>query len=280
MGMKSHTEQLRIIAKEIRKGIIDTVYAKQQGHLGGPLSVTDILTALYFHEMSIDASKPDWVDRDRFILSKGHSAIALYVTLAKRGYFPYEELLTFDDMGSRLQAHPDMTKLPGLDMSTGSLGQGLSAGVGMAMGAKRLEKAFRVYVVIGDGESQEGQIWEAADVARKYRLDNLIVILDWNQLQQFGWAGEAGKRQSPDDSPAVKWRAFGWDVMELDGHDFESILYALGEARRNMNNKPKMLVTRTIKGKGVRFMEDQYEWHSKAPTKEEWIKAVKELEGA
>jgi transketolase len=273
-------DELRHTAKEIRKGIIDTVYAKQQGHLGGPLSVADILTALYFYEMRIGTSKLDWVDRDRFILSKGHSAIALYVTLAKRGYFPYEELLTFDEIGSRLQAHPDMTKLPGLDMSTGSLGQGLSVGVGMAIGAKRLQKDFRVYVVIGDGESQEGQIWEAADVARKYQLDNLIAILDWNQLQQFGWAGEDGKRQPPDDLPAAKWKAFGWDVVEVDGHDLDSILYALDEARHGTNDKPKMLIARTVKGKGISFMEDQYEWHSKVPTEEEWEKAMKELEEA
>lgn len=278
--MDIEMEKLEDMSRQVRKGIIETVYKKQQGHLGGPLSVTDILVALYFHEMKIDPQNPRWGERDRFILSKGHSAIALYVTLALRGYFPYEELATFDDIDTRLQAHPDMTRLPALDMSTGSLGQGLSAAVGMALGAKYLEQSFYTYVVVGDGEIQEGQIWEAANVARKYQLDNLIVILDLNHLQQFGWREENGARKPPEERALDKWRGFGWEAWEVDGHDFKAILDVLGTAKQAKNGKPKMIIAQTVKGKGIGFMENQYEWHSKAPTEEEYLEAMSELEEA
>src|SRR5690625_1314414 len=173
-------EHLRTIAQQIREGVIDTVYHQKQGHVGGPLSMADLLSVLYFRTLSIDPDKPDWEDRDRFVLSKGHSGIALYVALALRGYFPYDELRTFDDLNSRLQAHPDMTKLPGIDMSTGSLGQGFSAAVGMALGAKIQQKSYQTFTILGDGESQEGQVWEAARVAQRFKLDNLVAIVDNN----------------------------------------------------------------------------------------------------
>ncbi len=269
--------KLEEIANNVRRGIIETVYVKQQGHLGGPLSVTDILVGLFFSEMNIDPSHVNEPERDRFILSKGHSAIALYVTLAERGYFSKEELITFDDLGSRLQAHPDMTKLNALDFSTGSLGQGLSAGVGMALGAKHIGHSFYTYVVIGDGESQEGQIWEAADTARKYELDQLIAILDYNKLQQFGWKDDGELRRSPENNAAEKWKAFGWDVWEVDGHCFKELLGAMQEAKAAKNGLPKIIIAHTVKGKGVNFMENQYEWHSKAPTKEEYEQAMDEL---
>ncbi|MRH43714.1 transketolase [Aquibacillus halophilus] len=278
------SKQLITIATEIRKGIVETVYRKQQGHLGGPLSVTDILTALYFHEMKVDPKNPGWEERDRFILSKGHSGIAQYVTLAKKGYFPEEELLTFDDLGTRLQAHPDMTKLPCLDFSTGSLGQGLSAGVGMAIAAKRLDKNFYTYVVIGDGESQEGQIWEAVNIAQKYNLDNLIGILDLNGLQQFGWtvsdeeqSEDKRVRRAPEQRALEKWQGFGWQTFEVDGHNFNQLLSALQSARTDKNGLPKMIIAHTVKGKGVSFMENQYEWHSKSPTNKEYEQAMDEL---
>lgn len=197
-------QKLMNIAAEIRRNVVKTVYHAGAGHLGGPMSATDLLTALYFEVMNIDPKNPSWENRDRFVLSKGHSAIALYCTLAERGYFPKEELDTFDEIDSRLQAHPDMKLLPGLDMSTGSLGQGISAAVGMALGAKLKGMPFRTYCMIGDGEAQEGQVWEAADVAAKYRLDNLTVILDYNRLQQYGWEGTEGRtREIPVFNPAA-----------------------------------------------------------------------------
>lgn len=272
---------LENIARKVRRGIIETVYKKQQGHVGGPLSAVEMLVYLFFQEMNIDPQNPRKADRDRFILSKGHSSIALYVTMALRGYFDYEELETFDDIHSRLQAHPDMTVLPGLDMSTGSLGQGLSAGVGMALGAKIVKQPFYTYVMIGDGESQEGQIWEAANVASKYELDNLIVFMDKNNLQQYGWRGENGERKAPEDNARAyaKWRGFGWDVWDLDGHDFYSIFTGLKTVKRMPNGRPKLLLAHTVKGKGVSFMENNYEWHSKAPTHEQFVTAMTELGG-
>ncbi len=273
-------EDLELIARKVRKGIVETVYHKQQGHLGGPLSVADVLVALFFQEMNIDPLQSDKADRDRIILSKGHSALALYVAMALRGYFPYEELDTFDDLHSRLQAHPDMTKLSGLDMSTGSLGQGLSAGVGLAIGAKRLKRSFYTYVIVGDGECQEGQIWEAANTAAKYELDNLIAIVDLNGLQQFGWRLADSKRREPEQQAFEKWKGFGWDVWDIDGHDFHSIFTGFRNAKKFVNGKPKLLIAHTVKGKGVSFMENQYEWHSKAPTDTEYRQAMSELEGS
>jgi transketolase len=263
---------------ECRRLIIETVHHAGAGHIGGPLSVTDLLINLYFEVMDIRPDSPNWEDRDRFVLSKGHSAIALYAVLAQRGYFPIEELKTFDSIDSRLQAHPDMSKLPGLDMSTGSLGQGISAAVGMALAAKLLNKDCRTYCVIGDGESQEGQVWEAADTAAKYNLDNLIVLLDYNKLQQYGWKGkEESERKIPIEEAEKKWEAFGWHVMTIDGHNHQEIEQAC-EKVREVKGKPVLIVAHTVKGKGVSFMENQYLWHSRIPTDEELEKARRELE--
>ncbi|WP_100331157.1 transketolase [Bacillus xiapuensis] len=262
---------------ETRRLIVETVHHAGAGHIGGPMSAVDLLVNLYFNELNIDPRQPRQEDRDRFVLSKGHSAIALYVVLALRGYFPVEELNTFDSLNSRLQAHPDMKALPGLDMSTGSLGQGISAAVGMALGAKLQNKAFRTYCMVGDGESQEGQVWEAADVAAKYGLDNLAVILDFNKLQQFGWDGGNGKRQIPMTQPEKKWEAFGWHVISIDGHDALQIAEALAKAR-TVKGKPTIIIAHTVKGKGVAFMENEYLWHSRVPTEEELREAIQEIE--
>lgn len=269
-------EELLSKAKQARRHIIETVHYAGAGHVGGPMSAVDIMTCLYFNEMKIDPNNPRKENRDRFILSKGHSAIGLYTILALRGYIPIDELKTFDSLNSRLQAHPDMNTLPGLDMSTGSLGQGISAAVGMALGAKLQNKDFRTYCIIGDGESQEGQVWEAADVAPKYELDNLVIILDYNKLQQFGWTGENGSRKIPVTDPAKRWEAFGWHVISIDGHNFEEIAAAFKEARE-VKGKPTIIISNTVKGKGISFMENSYLWHSRVPTDQELEDAVKEL---
>ncbi|PYZ92656.1 transketolase [Salipaludibacillus keqinensis] len=272
-------KDLQTKATEIRKGIISTVYKQKQGHIGGPLSAADMLAVLYFHTMNVKPDQPDWENRDRFVLSKGHSGIALYVALALKGYFPYEELLTFDNLHSRLQAHPDMTKLPGIDMSTGSLGQGISAGVGMALAAKLQEKDYTTYVMIGDGESQEGQVWEAAAVAARYKLNNLVVMIDNNRLQQYGWKKEdMADRQAPEQSHAEKWEAFGWKVVTIDGHNLEEIATGLKQVKNAENKQPIAIIANTIKGKGVSFMEGNFQWHSKVPTESEYHLAISELE--
>lgn len=259
-----------------RQNVIETVHYAGAGHIGGPMSAIDLMTYLYFNEMNIDPNNPRDNDRDRFVLSKGHSAIGLYSVLAQRGFIPVDELKTFDALNSRLQAHPDMNLLPGLDMSTGSLGQGISAAVGMALGAKVQNKDFRTYCIIGDGESQEGQVWEAADVASKYELDNLVVILDYNKLQQFGWNGAEGTREIPVIGPESRWQAFGWNVVTIDGHDFNEIESAFNKASET-KGKPTMVVANTVKGKGVSFMENEYLWHSRVPTDEELSSALDEL---
>jgi transketolase len=224
--------------------------------------------------------EPGWPERDRFILSKGHSSIALYAVLALRGYFPLAELKTFDATGSRLQGHPDMTKLPGIDMSTGSLGLGLGAGVGMALGAKLNRQKFSTFVVVGDGECNEGIVWEAAHVAERYELDNLVVVVDQNGLQQFGWAdaGAARGRRAPYRPGELqsRWQAFGWAVTEVDGHDMTALVGALEEARA-VTGCPAVLVAHTIKGKGVSFMEDDFSWHSRVPTADELANALAEI---
>lgn len=279
-GASPDLDLLRSVATSVRRSIVTTIHHAGAGHIGGPLSATDLLCVLYFHELRIDPANPSWPERDRFIFSKGHSSIALYATLAERGYIPRAELLTFDQLDSRLQGHPDMRETPGVDMSTGSLGQGLSPGLGMALAAKLTKKDYRTYVMIGDGESQEGQIWEASMVAARYRVDNLVAILDWNGLQQYGWA-EAGKqpeeRMNPLEDPAGKWRAFGWHVIELDGHDLRAIVAALDEAR-SITGRPTMLIAHTVKGKGVSFMEGDYLWHAKPITDEELALALAELQ--
>lgn len=272
-------ERLEKVARQIREGVIDTVYHQKQGHVGGPLSMADLLAVLYFETMDINPVRPECDVRDRFVLSKGHSGIALYVALALRGYFPYEELRTFDDLNSRLQAHPDMTRLPGIDMSTGSLGQGFSAAVGIALGAKLQEKSFQTFTMIGDGESQEGQVWEAARVAQRFKLDNLIAIVDNNRLQQYGWPDEAniGMRTPPENDHASKWRAFGWNVIEIDGHNIPEIVFTLEALKKEHKEKPHMIIAHTVKGKGVPFMEGSFKWHSNVPTDEEYAKAMKYL---
>ncbi|WP_144512843.1 transketolase [Bacillus sp. FJAT-22090] len=270
--------ELETIAREVRKRILYTAHYNKQGHVGGSLSCADILVALYFNQLSIDPLNPRWEDRDRFVLSKGHTALGLYATFALRGYIPEEELKTFDQYQSRLQAHPDMTGLDSLDMSTGSLGQGLSAAVGMAIGAKRLKTDFQVYCLIGDGESQEGQIWEAANIAEKYKLDNLIVILDLNGLQQYGWKNEL-VRNPPEMNAKGKFESFGFETWEINGHSMTEIVAALAKAKANLNGMPKAIIANTIKGKGVSFMENNYHWHSKAPNEEEYELALNELGG-
>lgn len=275
--VKADMPTLRARARDARRLILQTVKIAQAGHVGGPMSACDLLSALYFHELRIDPARPDWAERDRFVLSKGHCALALYSMLALRGYFPVEEMATFDRVDSRLQGHPDLTRLPGLDMSTGSLGMGLSAGVGMALGARLKGQAFRTYVMLGDGECQEGQVWEAAQVAARYGLDNLVAILDHNRLQQYGW--KAGKgQQDPLEKPGPRFRAFGWHVIEIDGHDMDAILGAYAEARR-VEGKPVIIVARTTKGQGVSFTMDDPAWHAKPPSDAELATALNELGG-
>lgn len=244
------------------------------GHPGGSLSCADVLVALYFRVLRVDPGRPDWPDRDRFVLSKGHACPALYAVLAERGFFPVEDLWTLRRLGSPLQGHPDMRKTPGVEASTGSLGQGLSIGLGMALAARLDGAAWRVYVMLGDGEIQEGQVWEAAMAAAHYRVDNLTAILDWNGLQIDGPNDEVMSIQPV----AEKWRAFGWEVGEVDGHRFPEILQALRWAR-SVRGRPAIVLARTVKGRGVSFMEGQVDWHGKAPSPSQLEQALAELEG-
>jgi transketolase len=266
-------------ARRIRVEVVKAVNVAQGGHLGGPLSAADMLAALYFHVMRIRPDEPDWPERDRFVLSKGHSSIGLYAAMALRGYFPVEELATFDAADSRLQGHPDMTRLPGLDMSTGSLGMGISAAVGIALGARLTGRDVRSYVMVGDGECQEGEVWEAAFVAARYGLDNLVAIIDHNRLQQFGWRGDGPDgRVSPNEPGELiaKWAAFGWRVIEVDGHDMVAILRVLDQASRG-DGRPVAIIANTIKGKGVSFMEGRYYWHTRIIKPEEFAVAMADL---
>jgi transketolase len=265
--------QLEDKAKKIRRSIIRMLGEAGSGHPGGSLSAADIVTALYFYVLRIRPEEPSWPERDRFILSKGHAAPVLYAALAERGFFPKEELLTLRKLGSRLQGHPDMTKLPGVEMSTGSLGQGLSVANGMALAGKLDGKGYRVYVLLGDGEVQEGMVWEAAMAASHYRLDNLTAILDHNKLQIDGPTSQV---MSPEPL-AAKWRAFGWHVLEISGHDLGQVLDALEEAKKT-KGKPTMIIANTVKGKGVSFMENQVDWHGVAPKPEQVARALEELE--
>lgn len=261
-------------AREIRIDIIRAVHAAGSGHPGGSLSAADIITYLYFAEMDIDPSDPDKADRDRFVLSKGHAAPALYSALAERGFFPKETLLTLRKLGSILQGHPDKKKIPGVDMSTGSLGQGISAAVGMALANKIDNKPYRVYALLGDGELQEGLVWEAAMAAAHYKLDDLTAFVDWNGLQIDG-RNEDVMTVAPVDE---KFRAFGWDVQMIDGHDFDQIAEAVEKAKK-VTGKPQMIVAKTVKGKGVSFMENEAGWHGKAPDDAQAKQAVEELGG-
>ena len=268
-------KQLKMTACKVCMGVIEETFQAKSGHPGGSLSVTDILTYLYFKEMNIDPAQPKMETRDRFVLSKGHTAPALYAVMAQRGYFPEEELKTLRKVGSRLQGHPSMKLLPGIDMSTGSLGQGISAAVGMALGSKYGEKGFRVYAVLGDGELEEGQVWEAAMFAAAKKLDNLVAIVDNNNLQIDGSVEEVN---SPYPIPE-KFAAFGWNVIEICGHCFDEIESAL-QAARACKGKPTVIIAKTIKGKGVSFMEDKCAWHGTAPNAEQYEQAMNELKAA
>ena len=265
-------EELEKMAVIIRCDIIDMICTAAAGHPGGSLSATDVVTALYFRVMRIDPKNPGWPDRDRFILSKGHACPVWYAALAERGYFDKSHLKTLRQMGSILQGHPDMRKTPGIDMTAGSLGHGLPAGLGMALSAKLQQKDYQVFVIIGDGESQEGSIWEASMAAPNFKLDNLTAILDYNHLQND---------YSVDDimpiHPVVdKWQAFGWHVIDIDGHDMEQVVQALEESKSHQG-APTMIVANTVKGKGVSYMENVCEWHGKAPCQEEADQALEEL---
>jgi transketolase len=272
--------RLEEVARRIRVEIVRGVFTAKAGHLGGPLSAADMLAALYFRVMRIRPDEPAWPDRDRFILSKGHCSIGLYAAMALRGFLPLEELATFDSAGTRLQGHPDMTKLPGLDMSTGSLGMGISAGVGMALGARLTGRSgVRAYVMLGDGECQEGEVWEAAMVGARYGLDNLIAIVDHNKLQQYGWPGDGPDGRTPPEAPGelvAKWNAFGWRVIEVDGHDMAAIVDVLERAGRG-DGRPTAIISHTTKGKGVSFMEGHYYWHTRTVTPEELATAMADL---
>ena len=262
------------IARGIRRNIIRSLYRAGSGHPGGSLSATDILTALYFSEMNVDPKQPKMKGRDRFVLSKGHAAPALYATLAERGYFPIKDIMSLRKIGSPFQGHPNTRLVSGVEMSTGSLGQGFSASIGMALADKIDKNDARVFVLLGDGELQEGIVWEAAMAASHYGLGNLTAIVDWNGLQIDGKNDDIMRvRPIPE-----KFRSFGWRAIECDGHSFSEIFAALDDARNN-KNKPTVIVAKTIKGKGVSFMEDRVEWHGKAPNEEEAKKALSELGG-
>ena len=266
------SKQLKIKACKVRMGAIEGVYNAKSGHPGGSLSIADILTYLYFHRLNIDPKNPQWEDRDRLVMSKGHAAPAYYSVLAHRGYFPVEELKTLRKSDSRLQGHPNMRTVPGVDASTGSLGQGISVAVGMALGAKLSGKSFRVYTILGDGEIQEGQVWEACMLSAHYKLDNLCVIVDNNGLQIDGNVADV---MSP--YPIVdKLEAFGFKVVAIDGHDFDQIEAALNTARQT-KGQPTAIVMKTVKGKDVSFMENQAGWHGKAPNDAEYEQAMSEL---
>ncbi len=266
-------KRLKAIAKELRIWIIRMLTEAGSGHPGGSLSAIDILTVLYFHSLRHRPLEPEWAVRDRFILSKGHGVPALYAAMAKSGYFPMEDLMGLRKLGSRLQGHPVVGTLPGIEASTGSLGQGLSIAQGLAMASKMDGDTFRVFCMLGDGETQEGQIWETAMSAPKFGLDNLIVFLDYNKGQIDGPTRDIMNI----DPLADKWEAFNWDVQEIDGHDIPKILSAI-ERTRNIKGKPHMIICHTVKGKGVSFMENNIGWHGVTPTKEECARAIEELE--
>ncbi|MDD2482217.1 MAG: transketolase [Lutispora sp.] len=266
-------EELKTMANIIRKDIITMLAESKSGHPGGSLSAVEILTYLYFKEMNVNPNNPKDEDRDRFVLSKGHGAPVLYSTLAEKGYFPKEELMKLRKTNSMLQGHPDMKGTAGVDMSTGSLGQGLSASNGMALAAKLDKKSYRVYALLGDGELQEGQVWEAALTSAHYKLDNLTIFIDHNGLQIDG-TNEEVKNVNPIED---KWKAFGWHTITIDGHDFQQIKNAVEEAK-NTKGKPTVIVACTVKGKGISFMENQVGWHGVAPNAEQKEQALKELE--
>jgi len=265
--------ELKLTANKVRKDIVRMITKAKSGHPGGSLSAADVVTALYFKVMRHNPENPKWEDRDRFILSKGHAAPLLYAVLAESGYFEVKELLTLRKLGSRLQGHPDMKRLPGIEISTGSLGHGLSVGNGMAIAGKLNKRGYRVYILLGDGECQEGQVWEAAMTASHYKLDNVTAILDYNGLQIDGPVKDV-MNINPISN---KWRAFGWYVIEINGHDFKEIFDSF-ERVKKLKGKPSIIIAHTTKGKGVSFMENVVDFHGKAPTKEQMVQALKELE--
>jgi len=267
------TEKLKVKAKTIRQHIIRMISQAGSGHPGGSLSAVEILVALYFHKLKVNPKDPKWPERDRFLLSKGHAAPVWYAALAEAGFFPISQLDSLRKMGSILQGHPDMKRTPGVEMSSGSLGQGLSISNGIALAGKLDKKSYRVYVLLGDGECQEGQVWEAAMASAHYKLDNLVGLIDYNGLQIDG---PIEKIMSP--LPLTeKWIAFGWNVINVDGHDIKQIIEALDKAE-TVKGKPTMIICRTVKGKGVSFMENKHGWHGKAPSAQETETALKELQ--
>ncbi len=270
---KKRIIELSIIANKVRKNALTAVYSAASGHPGGSLSIAEVLTLLYFEVMNIDPKNPKKEDRDRFVLSKGHTAPALYSTLALRGYFPVEDVATFRKVDSYLQGHPDMKKIPGVDMSTGSLGQGVSAAGGMALAAKLDNKDYRVYSILGDGEIEEGQVWEQAMFAAHYKLDNFTVFVDNNGLQIDG---DISKVMNPNPIDK-KFEAFGWNVIVTDAHDFTK-LYDAVEAAKACKGKPTAIIMKSVKGKNVSFMENQASWHGNAPKQPEYEQAIKELD--
>lgn len=270
--MALNATQLKNIATNIRMDILTQTHSAASGHPGGSLSLAEIVTYLYFVEMNVDPKNPEACDRDRLVLSKGHAAPALYAALCERGFFPKEELTTLRRVDSHLQGHPSLGHLPGVDMTTGSLGQGLSAACGMAVAAKMDGKNYRTYAIVGDGESQEGQIWEAAMLAAHRKLDNLCIVLDWNGLQIDG---EVEKVMNPTPYPE-KFQAFGWHTILVDGHDFDRLAAAFAEAK-TVKGKPTAIIAKTVKGKGVSFMENRVEWHGSAPKDAQYEQGIEEL---
>ena len=273
MPSKKLILELKQKAKELRKEIITIIYRAQSGHPGGSLSCIDMIVGLYYHKLNINPKKPDWQDRDRFVLSKGHCSPAIYSVLADKGYFPKSELGGYRKINSMLQGHPELST-PGIDFAGGALGQGICFSVGLALAGKLDKKGYKVYVMIGDGESQEGAVWEAAMSASFYKLDNLIAILDKNQVQQTGKT----KDVMGIDPVAPKWKAFNWNVVEVNGHDMKEIIGVLDKPSSLKNNKPTMIISNTIKGKGVSFMELNHKFHGKAPNEEEYKKAMLEID--
>ena len=269
---KTKELELSRVANNIRMGVIEGVYNAGCGHPGGSLSIADVMTYLYFEELNIDPKNPKWEDRDRFVLSKGHTAPVLYAALAERGFIPKEDLKTLRKTTSYLQGHPDMKGTPGVDMTTGSLGLGFSAACGMALSAKVNKKDYRVYTVLGDGETEEGQVWEAAMFAAHYHLDNLVAIVDWNGLQIDGPIAEV-MNPTPHDE---KFAAFGWHVISIDAHDFTQIEAAFAEAK-TVSGKPTVIIVKSVKGKGVSYMENACEWHGQAPKEDLYKVAIEDL---
>lgn len=271
---KAHIDDLKNKAGQIRRMVLDMIYKAQSGHLGGSMSVAEIISALYFSEMDIDPQHPDWSDRDRLVPSKGHCAPALYSALVLKGVVQPDALDELRQISCILQGHPCMNKVPGIDISTGSLGHGLSIGLGMALGARILNKSFNVFVLLGDGELDEGQNWEAAMAAAKFKLNNLIAIVDRNRVQLDG----PTESIMPLEPLEEKWKAFNWNTLAVDGHDINDVIYGLRWAKSNREG-PSIIIANTVKGKGISFMENKHQWHGKPPSEDEYLAAKKELEG-